>query len=160
MASQLTAIYAALGAWTFSISIGGVAKSVTALWGDSLTNQIPAARLPARVLAPMENAAEGEGLQLLTFGTTSTGRVDWIIRDILLLKPTTQGQGLPEVSAQLVQYAQDYATKLQTARRVLSTPSKATIIRAGILPGVIEWPVNSEVFYQGVECALTITEVF
>lgn len=157
MASQLTAIYNALGAWTFSITIGGSAKAVAALWGSTLKNEIPDAVLPVRVLAPMENAAEGEGLQLITFGSPSSGQVDWIIRDILLLKPTTQGRGLPEVSPQLVQYAQDYATKLQTARRVLST---ATIIRAGILPGVIEWPVNSERFYQGVECALTITEVF
>lgn len=157
MASQLTSIYDALGAWTFSIVLGGVTKAVTALWGETLKNTVSAAQLPARVLAPMENAAEGEGLQLLTFGTTSTGRVDWIIRDVLLLKPTTQGMGLPEVSPLLVKYAQDYATKLQTTRRVLNT---ATIIRAGILPGVIEWPVNSETFYQGVECALTITEVF
>jgi len=160
MGSQIASIYDALGAWTFSVTIGGVAAAVTALWDDTLSKDIPDALLPVRVLTPVEDSLEGDGLQFVTFGASPVGRVDWIVRDVLLVKPITQGRGLPEVAPALVQYVADYAAKLQTARRILSTPSKATIVRADPLPGVIEWPIGGERYFQGVEWKLTITEVF
>lgn len=161
MGSQIASIYDALGAWEFSVTIGGSPADVTALWDDTLSKDIPDAMLPVRVLTPVEGSLEGDGLQFVTFGSTPTGVVDWIIRDVLLVKPITQGRGLPEVAPVLVAYVAAYASKVQTARRIVSdATSKATIIRADPLPGVIEWPLGSEKFYQGVEWKLTVTEVF
>lgn len=152
MASNLSGIYTALAAWSFTVN----SQTATALYGSTLKGSLGSADLPARLLLPVNGGLEGTNVQGITL-SGGHGTATWQIDDLLLVQPVTQGRGIEQVAGALVTYMQQYASQIVSGRRLTSL---ATVINATPSSGVYEWPADSGKLYYGARMVLEVQEVW
>lgn len=151
MGSRLVDIFEALA--EMPVAVNGAVVNVYGL--DTLPNSVAAAALPARLLLPLGTRSEGRSVSFATFGQNGVVVPQWRITDVLLYKPTAQGRGLNDVAPDLIAYMAAYVDALRATR----TLAGATIVDAGLEPGVWTYPVGGSKDYYGVEATLTLKEI-
>lgn len=160
MASQLTSLVAAVAALSVtvpaSVAYNGD-KTPQALYLDTLPQQAPDAKLPARLIRMLRATDPAAQAFNIVFGNDNTARVNWRVYDVLLWRKLAQGLGVGSHEADLAKYAQKYADALQTLPATLA-PLRAQLVTVTMGIAEINFPLGSDYWYAGVEVALDIQE--
>jgi hypothetical protein len=151
--TQLTAIYNALAA--IDVTVNGVTPRVFNF--DNLKAEIHTAELPCRLLLPMGERLGGEA-SVISMG--GHGSVPWTICDLMLWSPIAQGRGIKEHPGALVAYMEAYVNTMQQHMKLLRSPVTATVEKIRPDAGLFSYPVNTETWYYGVECIVTVRELY
>lgn len=143
-----------------SVLYDGSAPTVYDL--DQLPANADTAKIPARYLLPFGNFFETARVTNTSMVTISGNvmRMSWNVRDLLLVRPTAQGEGIHTVASPLVAYAGAYIAAFVSRdgiQRKLTT--QAYIENLTATPGIYEYPEGGGRFYFGVNCVLTISEL-
>ena len=128
---------------------------------DTVKEEIESLHLPTRVLIPLQSrgAGEGSGMELLTVGTSNIfGRITWRIADLFLHASAGEGYGLHSHLPDLVRYAGAYAEKIADAGADLGIGTM-TFAGLDIQVSMIEWPLQSDQLYYGVEALISYEEI-
>lgn len=159
--SQIRTVYANLAAQsvTFTKEAGGTV-TVAARDLHQLPNAaLQAADAPVRLLLPYSNATETRDGMFASLDTV--GRGEWYIADLLLWKPGALGAGIAEVAADLVRYQAAYAEMLRGFRDcgIVGGNSDVELLGWRFVPGLYDWPIGGNVWWQGVMIVLQVLEV-
>jgi hypothetical protein len=158
LTGQLVEIIQALAAMQVTVP-GSIAyhgdKTPNVFALGTLPNTMPDAKLPARLLRMMRSTDAGAQSFTLVFGNDNSARVPWRIYDVLLWRKLSQGLGLGSHEADLVKYASAYMDKLKT---IPAPTTRSRIINAQVIVAEINFPLESDYWYAGVEVALDIEE--
>lgn len=154
MTCQLPGIYAALERMPVTYDDAGEQVNVIVRGLNELRAAINRHDCPLRLLLPVGTNTEAQSIVATAF--SSRQLVDWVIADLFLLRPTTQGNGVIDAAPELVSYVAAYTDAVNAHR---SLTDYATITDARLTMDEIEYPRGSNTWYFGVECLLTIKEV-
>lgn len=135
-----------------AISVTANGVTPTAYSYDELKNSYDKADLPARLIMPFGERAEG-ALNAITIA--GNAQAVWTLTDLLLWDTIGQGRGLPDMYPALVAYIDAYTAAVKSHFRLIKTPA-ATIENVRFSPG--SWTFGDKT-YWGVECRLTIREL-
>ena len=153
--SQIRTLHATLAATsvTFTKEAGG---SVTVAAKDlhQLPNAVQAADSPVRLLLPYSVTTRADG-QFATMDTIIA--VEWVISELLLWKPGTLGAGIADSAADLVRYQGAYLEAMRSLHSVGGL-SGAALESITLTPGLYDWPIGSNTWWQGIMASLTILE--
>lgn len=157
---QIRTVYsnlAALGV-TFTRE-SGASVTVAAKDLDELPNAVQAADAPVRLVLPYANTTETRDGQFASLD--SVGRVEWFISDLLLWKPASLGSGIAESAADLVRYQGAYYEMLRSFKDcgIVGGDSDVELIGWRAVPGVYDWPIGGNAWWQGVMMTLQVLEV-
>ncbi len=156
--SQIRAIYSALAAQSVSFTTeAGVAVVVSAKDLHQLPVSVAAADAPTRLLLPYSTDTEGRDGAFASLDRI--GRMDWYLADLLLWKPGTLASGIAESAADLVRYQGAYAEMLRGLRAMGVTTSDVELIDWRARPGLYDWPIGSNTWWQGCMMVLHVLEV-
>jgi hypothetical protein len=156
--SQIRAIYSNLAAQavTFATELGP-SVTVAALDLHQLPVSVAAANAPLRLMLPYSTDTEGRDGAFASLDTL--GRMDWYIADLLLWKPGTLASGIAESAADLVRYQGAYAEMLRSMRTMGVLTSDVELIDWRMRPGLYDWPIGSNTWWQGCMVILHVLEV-
>lgn len=153
--SQIRALYTALAATsiTFTREAGG-SVTVTAKDLHQLPNAVQAADAPVRLLLPYSVTTQAGG-QFATLDTIVAAT--WTVTELLLWKPGQLGTGIADSAADLVRYQGAW---LEATRALHSMGGLAGVelLSVALKPGLYDWPIGSNTWWQGVMASLTILE--
>lgn len=158
--SQIRTVYSNLAALsvTFTRESGG-SITVGAKDLDELPNSVAAADAPVRLLLPYANTTETRDGQFASLDRV--GRQEWFLSDLLLWKPAPLGSGIAESAADLVRYQGAYFEMLRDWRDcgIVGGDSDVELIGWRAAPGVYDWPIGGNAWWQGVMITLQVLEV-
>ena len=156
--STVLAIYDAIKAVT--VQYNGANPNVYDL--DQIPANADTARIPARILLPFGNFFESGRIsetRMVTIHGDIMG-VQWLLRDLLLVRPLAQGEGVYTVADDLVAYAGAYvAAFVNRTGNKRALTDQAWLDNITATPGIYEYPEGSGRAYFGVNCVLTIREL-
>lgn len=156
--SQIRTIYSNLAGQSVSFTTeAGVAVVVSAKDLHQLPVSVNAADAPLRLLLPYSTDTEGRDGAFASLDTI--GRMDWYLADLLLWKPGTLASGIAESAADLVRYQGAYAEMLRSMRAMGVTTSDVELIDWRARPGLYDWPIGGNVWWQGCMMVLHVLEV-
>lgn len=156
--SQIRTIYSNLAAQSVTFTReNGASVTVTARDLDELPVSGNAADAPLRLVLPYSSDTEGRDGAFASLDTI--GRMDWYIADLLLWKPGTLASGIAESAADLVRYQGAYAEMLRAMRTMGVTTSDVELIDWRMRPGLYDWPIGSNTWWQGCMVILHVLEV-
>lgn len=156
--SQIRTIYSNLAGQSVSFTTeAGVAVVVSAKDLHQLPVSVNAADAPLRLLLPYSTDTEGRDGAFASLDTI--GRMDWYLADLLLWKPGTLASGIAESAADLVRYQGAYAEMLRSMRAMGVTTSDVELIDWRMRPGLYDWPIGSNTWWQGCMVILHVLEV-
>lgn len=157
---QIRTVYSNLAAKTvaFTKEAGGLV-SLTAKDLHQLPNAVQPADAPARLLLPYANLVEARDGRFASLDRV--GRVEWFIADLLLWKPGALGAGIAESAADLVRYQDAYAEMLRDWRDcgIVGGSSDVELLGWRFVPGLYDWPIGSNTWWQGAMVTLQVLEV-
>jgi hypothetical protein len=158
--SQIRTIYSNLAAQsvTFTKEAGG-SVTVTAKDLDELPSAVQAADAPTRLLLPYANTTETRDGQFASLD--SVGRQEWFLSDLLLWKPAPLGSGIAESAADMIRYQGAYFEMLRSFKDcgIVGGDSDVELIGWRAIPGVYDWPIGGDSWWQGVMITLQVLEV-
>lgn len=156
--SQIRAIYSTLAGTSVTMTTeAGASVTVAARDLDELPVSVNAADAPLRLVLPYSSDTEGRDGAFASLDTI--GRMDWYIADLLLWKPGTLASGIAESAADLVRYQGAYAEMLRAMRTMGVTTSDVELIDWRARPGLYDWPIGSNTWWQGCMMVLHVLEV-
>ena len=106
--------------------------------------------VPARVIFPMQLAENEGGVVRVSFGTSPTLVLDWMIADMMLHTPVSKSSTIHHTLVDLAEYAGQYASVFQSNMSLLE---KVTIEKINYEWGEYEFPAKSGLVYYG--CLIT-----
>lgn len=156
---QIRQVYANLAAKTVTVAReAGGSVTVPAKDLHQLPNTVAPADAPTRLLLPYANGVEanGEFADLAGMGGTR-----WRVVDLLLWKPGTLGAGIAESAADLLRYEDAYIEMLRTFRDggIVGGGSDVELIKWALRPGLYDWPIGGNTWWQGVMSTLEVLEI-
>jgi len=156
--SQIRTIYSNLAgqAVTFTTELGQ-AVTVAARDLDELPVSVAAANAPLRLVLPYSTDTEGRDGAFASLD--SIGRMDWYMVDLLLWKPGQLASGIAESAADLVRYQGAYAEMLRSMRTMGVVTSDVELIDWRMRPGLYDWPIGGNTWWQGCMVILHVLEV-
>lgn len=156
--SEIIGIYSNLAALSVTFtSNAGDTVTVTCKDLDELRLNIDSAYCPIRQLLPIGNETEGQVAQL-TFGRSQ--ELTWRIVDLFFYKTASQGGMLAEAGPDLVRYMAAYEEMIRTSFQSCGyTDGRKYCASVQMLPAIINWPLDSDRYFFGVSCILTIREL-
>ena len=156
--SDILGIYSNLAALSVTFtSNAGSTVTVTCNDLDEAKLNIDSAYCPIRQLLPIGNETEG-GIAQLTFGRST--ELTWRIVDLFFYKPASQGGMLTEAAPDLVRYMAAYEETIRENFQMCGyTDGRKYCAAVQMLPAVINWPLDSDRYFFGVSCILTVREL-
>lgn len=156
--SQIRAIYSTLAGTSVTMTTeAGASVTVAARDLDELPVSVNAADAPLRLVLPYSSDTEGRDGAYASLDTI--GRMDWYIADLLLWKPGTLASGIAESAADLVRYQGAYAEMLRSMRAMGAPTSDVELVDWRMRPGLYDWPIGSNTWWQGCMVILHVLEV-
>lgn len=154
--SQIRQLYTNLAGMTVSFTTEADG-SVTVPCYDlhQLPNSVQAADTPCRLLLPYSSVTNAKNGMYASLDTI--GQINWSIGDLLLWKPGALGKGIGQVAADLVRYQGAYAEALRYFK-AMGTTDSVVIEGWSFEPGLWNWPIGSDVWFQGVMIQLVVLE--
>jgi len=158
--SEIADIYAAIAGLSVSFtSRTGATVSPTVYGLGTIPRDVQTAHLPVRILTPFGQGNNQNQSDI--FEPSQIQLVTWQIYDLFLLETMAREEG-PHIQAPvLISYASNYVDKISTLARIVSATINTEVNVTGftISPGVYEYPLTSGVFFYGVQCRVTVTEL-
>lgn len=153
--SQVRTLYSTLAATSVTFTKeAGTSVTVAAKDVSALPSAVQAADAPVRLLLPYSVTTRADG-SFLTVDTILAAT--WVISDLLLWKPGTLGAGIADSAADLVRYQGAY---LEALRSLASMGGLAGVqlLSIELSPGLYDWPIGSNTWWQGVMASVTVLE--
>jgi hypothetical protein len=132
-----------------NLSINGI----TAKYGATLRNTVESAVLPYRFINHRDTGIQIDDYKRTTFAGT-TYEASWVITDICLYRAINAGSGVADISINVYDYLSEFAA---LARSVAT--SKYTVIRFSGHTDLIEYPHQSDRYFDAIICKLFVKEV-
>lgn len=155
--SRLGDIYAALAARSVSYTYDGSTVTPTVHQPHQLKASYDPSELPVRLLLPqVQYGAQGRNIQPVAFSGGSSVDAPWYLVDRLLLLPAGEGLGgVAAVAGPIIEYMDAY---LQAIYEDVTLIRKAAVENVDIYTALMDWPLNSNSLYWGVEATLTVRD--
>jgi hypothetical protein len=125
---------------------------VPVLYNMTLPETPNTAGLPARLLPGVDELR----IEAVTGGMSARLTTSFVVRDVFLYKPLTQGGGADEFTQALRQYADAYIDACKARIGILKPTG--VVERIDLRIGRVTYPVGGRMNFAGVEAAWAIRE--